>query len=181
MPRYAAVADLRAELGMAATDIADDARLTAALDAAEATIDEWAGRRFDRQPASSRVLPSTTGLVEAPDIAAAGSVVVTGFAAIRLLPGSSAWSGRPYTHIELVGSRFTGSVAVTAEWGWPAVPAEVKVAAVIQAIRLYKRPQAPFGIAGAAEMGGGDLRLMPRIDPDVEQLLRPHRRHWWLA
>jgi hypothetical protein len=65
--------------------------------------------------------------------------------------------------------RTLGRVRVTARWGWPAVPAEVGEAALIQAQRLYKRKDSPEGVLGAADWGG-PIR-MSRVDPDVRELL----------
>lgn len=50
------------------------------------------------------------------------------------------------------------------------VPATVKLATEMQASRWAKRRDAPFGIAGSPEMGS-ELRLLPKLDPDVEVLL----------
>jgi hypothetical protein len=49
-------------------------------------------------------------------------------------------------------------------------------ACLIQVNRWYLRQKAPFGIAGAANMGN-DLRLMSKLDPDVDQLLGDFRRN----
>jgi hypothetical protein len=73
-----------------------------------------------------------------------------------------------------------GAVKVTATFGWPAVPAEVRQAALIQAVRLFKRKGSPFGIAGSPE-DGSEMRLLSRLDPDVENLLRHLRRPWVVA
>ncbi len=50
------------------------------------------------------------------------------------------------------------------------VPAAVKLACELQAIRLYKRKDASFGVLGAAEFGTF-VRLLDKLDPDVAQLL----------
>ena len=65
-------------------------------------------------------------------------------------------------------------VEVTAKWGWPAVPAPVTQATMIQAARLVGRRDSRFGIAGAADVG--ELRLLARVDADVAVLLAPFRR-----
>lgn len=71
--------------------------------------------------------------------------------------------------------------------GFTTVPAAVKLACEIQASRWFKRNDAPFGVAGSAEMGT-ELRLLARLDPDVEVLLdsvdilavgsQTHRQRW---
>jgi hypothetical protein len=66
------------------------------------------------------------------------------------------------------------SVKVTGVWGWPSVPAEISMAAKLQASRLFIRRQSPFGIAGTPDLG--TVRLSSRLDPDVEALIRPFRK-----
>lgn len=91
-------------------------------------------------------------------------------------PANALAQGRPITRIIAVGSRsfpltVTGrlTVQVTARWGWPAHPSVVKQAAVIQGIRLYRRPQSPEGLVGMSE--SGPVRI-PSVDPDVARMLR---------
>jgi hypothetical protein len=72
------------------------------------------------------------------------------------------------------------AVAVTARWGWPSVPFPVEQAALQQAVRLFARRSSPFGVAGSPELGS-ELRLLSRLDPDVEMLLGPYRRRWYVA
>jgi hypothetical protein len=52
-------------------------------------------------------------------------------------------------------------------------PATVREAAVIQAARIFRRKDAPFGITGSPEFG--QTALIARIDPDVKQMLSPIR------
>jgi hypothetical protein len=65
-------------------------------------------------------------------------------------------------------------IKLTGVFGWPAVPAAVSEAALLWAERLYKRKDAPFGIASFIE--AGEMRLIKEIDPDVQTLLLPFRR-----
>lgn len=65
------------------------------------------------------------------------------------------------------------TVRVTARFGWPATPADVKRAAMIWAIRLVNRRSTPTGIVGFGEYGGVKLST---VDPDVRALLGPYRR-----
>lgn len=52
------------------------------------------------------------------------------------------------------------------------LPARVREAGLLQAGRLFKRQSAPLGIAqvGTAD-GGQGMRLLAKLDPDVELLL----------
>jgi hypothetical protein len=103
----------------------------------------------------------------------------------RALETPSAVS-HPWTQI-LVGSESTnlptsaeGSVEVTAEWGWAAVPDSVKEATLVQGSRFFMRQQAPFGIAGSPDLGS-ELRLLQKVDVDVAVMLRPFVRQWGAA
>lgn len=57
------------------------------------------------------------------------------------------------------------------------VPDVIQMATLLQAARFFKRKGAPFGIAGSPEMGS-ELRLLSRLDPDVELMLFGQRRIW---
>lgn len=65
-------------------------------------------------------------------------------------------------------------INVTAQWGWPAVPAPVKQAVLIQAARVFRRRYSPAGLQSA---GAGEFvfRVSNIPDPDVRQLLDPYR------
>ncbi len=63
------------------------------------------------------------------------------------------------------------AVQVTARFGWSAVPDDVVMAAVLRAVALYKRKDAPHGVAGFGDFGA--VRLS-RQDPDVVALLGPY-------
>jgi len=66
------------------------------------------------------------------------------------------------------------TVRVEATYGWPAVPAPVKTATILQAARLWTRYDSPLGVAGFGEMGA--MRVSFKADPDVSMLLQPYRR-----
>ena len=120
---------------------------------------------------------------EVPDVAvdATGDgtwIVVTG---CLVLPINAAAKGEPGTSV--LFSRSTvrvpplvaESVRVIAEWGWPVVPEAIHEASMLQASRLVSRRDAPFGVAGSPETGS-EVRLLARLDPDVENLVRPFVR-----
>lgn len=62
-----------------------------------------------------------------------------------------------------------GSIAITAQWGWPAVPDDIVMAAQMQAHRYYNRKGSPEGVAGSAEWG---ITRIPPLDPDVLSILK---------
>lgn len=73
------------------------------------------------------------------------------------------WSGAAAV-FSLVRQR----IRVTARWGWPAIPAPIREAALIQAQRYYMRKDTPEGVAGSSEWG---VIRMSNLDPDVRRLI----------
>ena len=64
------------------------------------------------------------------------------------------------------------TVQVTGKFGWEQVPEQVRSAALILAINIYRSPDAPFGTAGIADLGLTRVR-MPQT---VKELLDGFRR-----
>lgn len=103
-----------------------------------------------------------------------------------LQPYNAALDGKPYTTIAVAPSgnqifpaRLPKGVRIVGKFGWPRIPAAAREACLVQSARLWKRKDAPFGVAGTTELG--DLRmviksLVPRLDQDVEMLLAGLRR-----
>lgn len=200
---YATLAELRDWVGIPAGDAADDARLTLALDAASALIDAYTDRYFtpdasvvarDWVATDARVLDvggisSTSGLIVATDTNDDGTYeTVWATTDYRLEPTNAATEGRPWTRIVAVGptNRFPTSpgrlypgVRVTARGGWPAVPAAVRQATLIQAAFLWGRKDSRFGVAGSPEFGN-EMRVESSLDRTAQALLRPYRRQWWV-
>lgn len=55
------------------------------------------------------------------------------------------------------------------------LPAVIREAGLLQAARLFKRQSATFGIATVGTIDGGSgMRLLARLDPDVELLLEDY-------
>jgi hypothetical protein len=186
---YASLAELKAWLTMAASVVDRDGLLTSALDAAHEAVEELCGRRFDLTAAVSartfrtaeRVTTDASGqTLTVDDIGSlAGLVVETGISTftavsstIDYTPENAIARGRAITGLTLSASGWPGDpqtrVRVTAKWGWPAVPGQVKQATLTQAARLYSRRNSPEGVLGSAEWGA--VRVT-RVDPDVEALL----------
>ncbi|MBP6729100.1 MAG: hypothetical protein KA129_05720 [Microthrixaceae bacterium] len=90
--------------------------------------------------------------------------------------------GAPWDTINAVGSytfpkrnRRRRSVQVTAKWGWASSPQPVIESARIVSVDLWKRKDAPFGIAtGTVEFGG--LRIGRDVMAQVESLLKRYVR-----
>jgi hypothetical protein len=64
-------------------------------------------------------------------------------------------------------------VEVTARFGWSAVPDQVMEATILRAVSIFKRKEAPYGVADFGEFG--PVRIT-RKDPDVMDLLMPFQK-----
>lgn len=201
---YATLAELKVFVAIPDADTADDDVLEVALDSATAQIDAFCDRTFTADATvtsrdytvsnTSRLdvepISSTTGLVVEADQDNDGVFETTWTLGtdFRLEPINAAAHGEPWTRLVALGTRwfprlaYRPGVRVTAKFGWPGgvAPAPIKNATLIQASRLFKRKDAPFGVAGSAEFGS-EVRLLAKLDPDVESLVRPYRRNWWVA
>ena len=91
-------------------------------------------------------------------------------------------AGTPFAFwvIEAIGDlEFTtherrSTLQVTAKHGWSAVPDDVAQACILKAAALFKRKDAPFGVAGFGEFGA--VRI-GKEDPQVIELLQEYRRY----
>jgi hypothetical protein len=191
---YVSVAEIKAAIGIASTDVADDPAITLAIEAASSSIDDWCHRSFDLSEPVTRLYRYQGSRLSVDDI---GSLTGLALAVDPFLNGVSFYldppnalvDGKPWTHlstdsgtaIPTITTSLNGpNVSVTARFGWPAVPAVVKQAARIQAMRFYKRKDAPFGISGSPDMGG-EMRLLSQLDPDVQALVRPLIKGWYVC
>ena len=198
---YATRAQLKADLGMpSAADAVQDPMLDIALAAAAAAIRSACQRDFSTPSGVSEAryfplfgyappyieiddLVDSTGLAIAFDDGT-GTWPTSITTTYDLLPLNAPTKGRPYNHISFraqtgqPGYRLTGPIAevTSARWGWPSIPAAVTQANLIQASRLYKRKDSPFGIAGSPAEGN-ILRLLAKLDPDVQLLLADYVRY----
>lgn len=195
---YTTLAELKAALGI--EDSVDDLALEAAITAASRMIDDYTGRFFYQdgtaQAYVSRYFTTTDFYnCQIDDIVTINEIAVDSnfdqtytvvFATSDYLtePVNNPRRGWPYTRLLAVGAYVFPAyvpqgVRVKGIWGWSAVPAEIKMATLIQSSRLFARKQSPFGIAGAPDMGV--VRLSSRLDADVEVLCRPFRKMFGLA
>jgi hypothetical protein len=191
-PAYATTAALRSFMRVAAVtadpdDIAEDTTVYGpAIEAASRVIDTSAGRQFGVVAAAEArdFVPwySASGqawYAEIDDVMDDTGLVVTVddadvTADVVLYPRNAPAKGRPWTMIGVAGSSV---VTVEAVWGWTDIPPTIVSAALLQASRIVKRRDAPFGVAGSPEMGT-EIRLLARLDPDVDVLIRAYRRYW---
>lgn len=131
-------------------------------------------------------IATTTGLVIKLDETDSGTydTTLTSGTDYLLRPTNAAVvsPARPYTQIALTGTNYLFSrssygralVEITAKWGWPAVPTDVKKACLIQAIDLFKSKDAAFGVAGSSDLGL--MRVNSGLHRIARALLEPYRR-----
>lgn len=206
---YATLTELKAFVGIPTGDTLDDTALQLALDAASLQVEGYCDRVFtaDVSPTTRWYtidgphfsgtldvdpIADTTGLIVATDDNGDGVAETTWTLGTdyRLEPVNALLHNpvEPYTRLVALGTRwfprpyYRPGVSVTAHFGWPGgvAPAPVHLATLIQASRLFKRKDAPFGVAGSVEFGS-ELRLLNEVDRDAQNLLRPFRRNWWVA
>lgn len=203
MTSYADAAALKAYLRIPEDDSVDDVELELALASASREIDHHTGRSFGPPPEAAVAryyaarwdrarlryvvdvddFMTVTGLAVDVDTAAGQTwSAAVEVADIRRCPLNAAPT-RPWSQLVLPTGTYAatgeGAVRVTALFGWTAVPDEVVQACLMQAARNYKRRDAAFGVAGSPEMGS-ELRLLTKLDVDVQVLLRSVMR-WWGA
>lgn len=63
---------------------------------------------------------------------------------------------------------------ITGTWGWATVPDAVNEACILLAERLFRRKDAPFGVAGQGEVGNSVA--LRAVDPDIELMLSGYKR-----
>ncbi len=178
------------------SDTIDDATVESVITAISRLIDAEAGRRFwvntndedryytaeDGDCLRTDDIVSLTAL--ATDIDGTRQYTAWGATDYDLMPYNAALDGKPYTKIELTPvSQFVfplskKGVKLTGKFGYSStLNALAHEACVLQALRLFKRKEAPFGVTGNAQMGQ-QLVQIPELDPDVKKMLVPLRRNW---
>lgn len=178
---YIEAAELKDALNVELDDPREDVLLDIAIAAAEEAIDDFCHRTFlVGGPVSTRTFDAVphSSLLFVDDIASeTGLSIEQGgltVADCSQWPRNAIGKGKPIMGFHRGGRAAWSSaapVSVTAQWGWPTVPAGVKQAMVILAVRLFKRKESPEGVAGWNDMGS--VRIS-KYDPDVYSLLLPY-------
>ena len=191
MPNYTTTDALRQHLGYRPEFVEDDVQVAAALDAAEAMVDDYCGRKFVADGSSTArvyVIPYATMSVPVFDVSNPDA------ATVEKSSDRSTWStvtesyyfnsdsagfgavdtGWPATSLEFVSVNApTRFLRVTALHGWAAVPEAVEFATKLIAAQLLARRHSPSGIEAFGDFGA--VRASRYIDGHAEQLLRPYR------
>lgn len=69
------------------------------------------------------------------------------------------------------------SFKIHVKWGWTSFPDTIVNATLLQGSRFLSRRESPYGVAGSPE-AGTEIRLLPKVDPDVALMVRPYARLW---
>lgn len=196
-PDYITAEQLKPSLGI--SDDIDDVEIGFAISAASRAIDQYTNRQFGvlSVPQARYYTPFLDG---SKYVAVIDDLMTTTSLAVRtndedggsygtalvfttdyyLSDLNASALNRPYTRLIARNGSFPlreGSIEITGLWGWTAVPAQVVQATLIQSARLFKRKDAPFGVAGSPN-DGSETRLLAKLDPDVQMLLKPLVRQW---
>jgi hypothetical protein len=171
-------------------DLLDDKTIESVITAVSREIDDYCHRRFWKNT-SAEVRYFTSAFYDLMFVADVVSItgIATDDAGDRLYstslattdydlePYNATLDGQPYTRLRLMPNSSHAFVTsqrgmkLTGYFGWPSVPAQVNEACLLQAIRMFKRKDAPFGVIGTTEMG--QSMVIAKLDPDVKMLLDP--------
>lgn len=195
---YCTLAEVREHLGDGSS-VLTTALLERAINASSRAIDRYCGRRFwlDAAVAVRTYRPDSLASTYVDDIGTAtGLIVKTGtdgttfpttWASTDFVleprnagivgSGSTADAHAFWEIVAIAGRTFSQhayrpTLQVTARFGWSAVPPDVSEACILKAVSLFKRKDAPFGVAGFDQFGA--VRV-GRSDPGVMELLGPFR------
>ena len=189
---YCTLAEVKAALRL--TDSTDDTLLENAIEGASRRVDGFCGRFFYKTNATAVSyiartyyvlttddISSSTNLVVKTDDNGDGTFETTWTYGVdySIEPLNSGVLQRPYRRISAIGAKTfpinippsPPYVQVTAEWGWSAVPDDIREATILLAMRGFARYNAALGIVGF-----GDMAMNVRaVDPDVREMINPYR------
>jgi len=199
-PDYITLAEAKANLRIPPADTADDADLALHITAASRNIDRFADRQFGKVDAvTDRYytarwdcdqrrwyvdvddIHDAAGLAVAFDSAEDGTYALEVTGAV-LEPRNAPADGKPWERLRLtsdtrLGTMMDGIRVRSAGFGWAAVPKPVKDGVHLQVNRFFVRRNSPYGVAGSPDLGN-EIRLLNKLDPDVEVMVRPFQRYW---
>lgn len=189
---YCTLSEVKAALRL--SDSIDDTLLENAIEGASRRIDGYCGRFFYKTSATAVPLfannayrlmtsdiSSTTGLIVKLDDDGDGTFETTLTLNTDYIvePTDYIVQQRPIRTITMVGGYTFPmfyipsecGVQITAQWGWNAVPDDVREACVLLSIRQFARYNAALGVLAFADMA----IAVRAVDPDVRDLLQPYK------
>lgn len=197
---YCTVDDLREQLGDKTKQNLSETQIVRCINAASRAIDQTTGRRFwaDAAPVTKVFdVPAGTDyeLWLPEDIAYTAGLVVTPYdgtayttpwaaTAYRLWPYGANTGGNIYggwwklestgtQRFDVRGTRGNYPLQITARFGWSFCPPQVEEACILLATQLFKRKDAPFGVAQFGDIAAVQV---VRTDKHVNDLLWPFLR-----
>jgi hypothetical protein len=188
---YCTLAEVKAALRL--NDAIDDTLIENSVEGASRRIDGYCGRFFYQTTNAIKFFASDAYRLAVPDISSTSGLIVqtddngdgsfettwTLNTDYMLEPTDAALQSRPYRRITATGGKTfpmfyipqDAGVQVTATWGYPAIPDDVREACVLLSMRQFARYNAALGV-----MAFGDMAVSVRsVDPDVRDLLSPYR------
>lgn len=189
---YCTLSEVKSALRL--SDSIDDTLIENAIESASRRIDGYCGRWFYKTTAQAVPLfannayrlmttdiAGTTGLVVKLDDDGDGTyeTTLTLNSDYIVEPTDYLVQKRPIRTITMVGG-YTfpmfyipslPGVQITAQWGWNAVPDDVREACVLLAMRQFARYNAALGVLAFADMA----ITVRAVDPDVRDLLQPYK------
>lgn len=199
MVDYCTAAELEAYLGI--PDGLDGVQTASAVASASRMIEAYCGRRFWQDTAVvarefyaesalcvdlldqggvGNEISTTTGLIVKTDGVGDGTFSTTWTISTDfvLLPRNAAADSQGFNEIRAVGtvafpqlSNGRAGVQVTAKFGWPTVPVDVKQACLAQAAQVFKSKDAVFGAMALGDSGA--LFVKAAMNPSAKALLAP--------
>lgn len=178
-------------------DVVDDAVLEHVVNGVCRWVDVYCRRRFyiSANDETRYFTPINADYCRIDDLATVTSVAVDSsgdrtFANVwsatdyDLIAQSTEMPGLPYIGLRVTPNgryvfypRYTNGVKVIGKFGFPSDSPALEIvreAVAIQVARIFKRKDAPFGVAGAGAMG--QVLAISDIDPDVKVMLAPPLR-----
>lgn len=202
---YATLAELREKLSLTAANTAANTQLEQIIEASSRWIDRYCGRRFYGVPETRYYTADDGYEIQIDDLRGTPTIKTDDngdgvyentWAATdyNLKYGenyNAALDDKPYTQIEVSeGGTYAfptnvkkgvlvygthGYVASTLSYS--ACPDPIHDAALLLSERIYKRKDAPLGVAGGSALGQVPVRVPSMSgDPDIKDLLDPYRR-----
>jgi hypothetical protein len=186
---YATLAEVKSALRL--TDNTDDALIEQAIEGASRRIDGYCNRWFYKTNATAvKLYPATLYQVGTDDMSSSSITLKIDSASdgtfattwtqnqqYQIEPLNAVITGNPYRRIVAInGYQFPIAidkplVQVTAQWGWNAVPSDIKQACILLSIRGFARLNAALGVVGFADMAV----QVRAVDPDVRDLLHTYK------
>jgi len=191
-PDYITLAQAKAWLRIG--DTVDDDEIEEQIASVSRRIDRACGRQFGILDAIDEWFYTLTWdrhqdrwITEIDDVATQAGMIVKVDGVVTtdytLEPRQAVAKGTVWTRLVLgegaSGTDARDGLGLTALFGWPAFPAPVTGASKLQLSRFMARRDSPFGIAGSPD-SGSEMRLLARLDPDVNLMLDCVRRRAWV-